>query len=113
MDELIETVKEFRTGIIGTGSINLKCYPICSPLSSYLNSIGHKNKLITGWVIDNRKCWIHYWIRLRSRKIVDPTAGQFRKSCEIKDGIYIGKMPGWYYVDENKLRKDFFPNLFK
>ena len=77
-------------------TINKKCFIVCSALTTYLNLIGYENDLIWGSVCDTSDIWAHYWLKTSDQKIIDPTAGQFCKFSELKDGIYIGDIPSWY-----------------
>ena len=94
--ELRTIVKEFRGGLLGRKTINKKCFMVCSALTTYLNLIGYENDLIWGSVCDTSDIWAHYWLKTSDQKIIDPTAGQFCKFSELKDGIYIGDIPSWY-----------------
>ena len=93
--ELKEIVKSFRNGILKRRSVKMKCFMVCSPLSSYLNIIGVKNEMIKGCVFDHDEAYNHYWIEF-GKRIIDPTYSQFLKARKGID-IFIGIRPKWYH----------------
>jgi hypothetical protein len=99
--ELILVAREFREGMIGKGSAESMCYMICAPLAGYLHFLGEQAEVIHGSVAGTE----HYWIRLASGLILDPTACQFTTVDRPMPEIYLGTKPRWYREKKQKERK--------
>lgn len=95
--KLFKLVKDFREGILDGSPPKYCCYIVSSPLSSYLEFCGVKNKLVEGTIIFEWDEYSHYWIELPDGRIIDPTASQFLSDeGEPMPEVYIGSKPSWY-----------------
>lgn len=96
--ELLKIVSEFTKGILGKRSSKSMCFAVCCPLQGFLSLIQIYCKLQEGYIeIGATEIYAHYWLKLPSGKIIDPTADQFNELCLIKNPrIYIGDKPEHY-----------------
>jgi hypothetical protein len=90
--ELLRTAREFRNGLLGTGSSERMCLVVCAPLAGYLHFLGEAVEVVEGKTDGVQHCWI----RLPDDTILDPTADQFSTTDQPMPEIYIGKQPRWY-----------------
>lgn len=100
--EIVKFTASFRKGILGKRSPHQMCYAVCDPLYCLLVSLGEEVELISGEIRDEiNGWWGHFWLKLPSGNIIDPTASQFRNETgDLMPDIYYGEKPN-FYIEHN------------
>ena len=97
--ELLRLTKGFMKGLLSKESSKAKCLMACWPLQSYLSMVGHSTQLTEGEINTPEGTWNHFWLTLDDKRILDPTADQFKTpDNEEMPRIYLGEKPEWYKV---------------
>lgn len=99
--EIKEVTTKFVAGLLWKKKSRGMCFMVCAPLQGFLAACGVETKLISGEITFNEggltHIWDHYWLRLPSGKILDPTANQFKApNGKQMPAIFMGKKPRWY-----------------
>lgn len=102
-DELIETCRDFRNGLLGEGKCSVgMCAAVSWPLAAFLRSLcGIDAECVESDLSDHSESafYKHVWIRLPDGRVLDPTFDQFC-SEELSD-IYLGK-PTEFHVSPTR-----------
>jgi hypothetical protein len=103
-DKKLIKIARLFTKWLTNGNIDQKCHTISFPLKAYLSSHGVKCTIIHCEVDSKnmkKRLWGHICIELYDGRILDATAGQFKKLNLPK--VYLGKLPDSYRILEHVL----------
>lgn len=94
----------FRIGMISNSSSRSMCFAISAPLQGYLSACGVQCELVKGELATMQGICEHYWLKLPSGKILDPTADQFNGIAGSKDmpKVYLGEQPVNYLINNQQ-----------
>ncbi len=101
-EEILDNLQEFvelsaRVFLDGNPPHKM-CFIISSAIKELLDAFDIKTQIIEGEIYHTD--WYHFWLELEDGRIIDATAGQFKKpNGDDMPPVYVGQRPDWYITD--------------